>query len=88
MLFFSAISKQAPDIVKEFSSDHKNGLAAPKLYLVTSALHSIVSSADIDNYQQAITYIEYLYENCKDLIPFRIYSKLITGIKMIVSCIA
>ena len=73
----SAISKKTSTNIEE--------LAVPKLYLVTSALHSIVSSEEFDNYHQAIYYLEYLYEICKDFIPFRIYSRLITGYKMVVS---
>ncbi|CAG2228897.1 unnamed protein product [Mytilus edulis] len=53
-----------------------------RLYLVTSGLHCIVTSADYDSYPQAIQFLEYLYENCKEFIPFRAYSKLVTGIKM------
>ncbi|XP_071175778.1 uncharacterized protein [Mytilus edulis] len=73
--FYKVVSQNASDIEDwNFS----------RLYLVTSGLHCIVTSADYDSYPQAIQFLEYLYENCKEFIPFRAYSKLVTGIKMMV----
>ena len=80
--FFSSSSSSA---ISKKTSTNIEELAVPKLYLVTSALHSIVSSSEFDNYYQAIYYLEYLYEICKDFIPFRIYSRLVAGYKMVVS---
>ncbi|XP_063439067.1 uncharacterized protein LOC134720633 isoform X2 [Mytilus trossulus] len=71
----SAVSQNASDI---------EDWNVSRLYLVTSGLHCIVTSADYDSYPQAIQFLEYLYENCKEFIPFRAYSKLVTGIKMMV----
>ncbi|XP_052060102.1 uncharacterized protein LOC127700596 isoform X1 [Mytilus californianus] len=71
----SAVSQNASDI---------EDWNVSRLYLVTSGLHCIVTSADYNSYPQAIQFLEYLYENCIEFIPFRAYSKLVTGIKMMV----
>lgn len=71
----SAIVKQSCNV---------DELELPKVYLVTSALHSIITSGDVDKYPVAIQYLKCLFENCQSFIPFKTFSRLTTGVKMMV----
>ena len=54
----------------------------PQIHQVCCFLHTVIVHESVESFDDAVQMLNHIYLNIENVVPFKLYSKLVTGLKM------